>query len=117
MILDHPYPKLRLNYWLSDDLQQSVWFLEEIGKEKPISFGINIVHGQIKQIKVLAFRESRGGEIHMRAFSQQFNQAKLDNSLQLDKNIDGISGATMSVSAMKKIARTALLLHQQVSQP
>ncbi len=31
----------------------------------------------------------------------------------LDRHIDGISGATLSVNAMKKMARLALLLHQE----
>ena len=31
---------------------------------------------------------------------------------QADKKIDGISGATLSVNAVEKLARLALLLHQ-----
>ena len=89
--------------------------MDEIGKERPISFGISIINGGVDLIKVIKFRESRGGEIQMEAFSEQFNQASLNNESRLDKSIDGITGATMSVSAMKKIARVALTLHQVVS--
>lgn len=117
-ILNHNYPKLRLRYkrFISDELQQTSWFLDEIGKEKPISFGISIINDRVDLIRVIKFRESRGGEIQMQAFEQQFNQAGLNDELFLDKNIDGISGATMSVNAMKKITRVALMLHRLVMQ-
>ncbi|GAA4356781.1 hypothetical protein GCM10023151_05050 [Kangiella marina] len=111
-ILDHSYPKLRLRYWQHSD--QSVWFLDEIGKEKPISFGVSVKGQQISAIRVLEFRESRGDEIHMQAFTEQFEQIKLTEDNELDRHIDGITGATMSVSAMKKIARVALMLNEIV---
>jgi len=116
-ILDHRYPKLRLRYWVSSDSnKQSVWFLDEVGKELPISFGISIIDHQVSQINVLKFRESRGGEIRMQSFSEQFKDVGLSKDTFLNKTIDGISGATMSVSAMKKITRLALLLHREISQ-
>ena len=106
-ILGHNYAGLRIRYWR--DPQRSVWILEEIGKEKPITFGIVIADNKIAAIKVLAFRESRGGEIRHPAFTLQFQQAQLDN-MQLDRHIDGVSGATLSVRAMTVVARLALYL-------
>ncbi|WP_444997675.1 FMN-binding protein [Aliikangiella sp. IMCC44359] len=111
-ILHHPYPKLRIRYWKSS--QRTVWFLDEIGKERPISFAVQIEKDRIQQMKVLAFRESRGDEIRMQAFTQQFDNIKLDEGGQLSRHIDGITGATMSVAAMKKIARVALMLAKLV---
>ncbi len=65
-------------------------------------------------IRVLTFRESRGGEIAMSSYSDQFAQTSLDAEYSLNQQIDGISGATLSVIAMKKVARLALLLNQEV---
>lgn len=115
-ILDHPYAKLRLRYKFSDSQQSptTIWFLDEIGKERPISFAVAVRNQQIIQIKVLEFRESRGYEIHIPAFSQQFDKIGVDADGKLNRNIDGITGATMSVNAMKKISRVALLLHEMV---
>ncbi len=115
-ILDHPYAKLRLRYKISQSQQSptTIWFLDEIGKERPISFAVAVKNQQIIQIKVLEFRESRGYEIHIPAFSQQFDNIGVDENGKLNKNIDGITGATMSVNAMKKISRVALLLHEIV---
>lgn len=112
VILDHNYNGLRIRYWRQD--KKSAWVLEEIGKEKPITAGIVINDGKIELLKILAFRESRGWEVRHDFFTSQFRQASLQDDQQLDKNIDNISGATLSVRAVSKLARIALLLDQQI---
>lgn len=56
------------------------------------------------------FRESRGFEVRYPFFTDQFRGARLREGLDLDREIDGISGATLSVRALTKLARLALLL-------
>ncbi len=112
-ILAHDFRKLRLRYWIQE--QKTAWILEEIGKEKPITIGVIINSGKIENIKVLAFRESRGDEIRHDFFTRQFLQASIKDDMRLDRHIDGISGATLSVRAITKIARIALYLDQQLS--
>ena len=117
-ILDHKYPKLRLRYKISknNDSPTSIWYLDEIGKERPITFGVSVKDDRIQAIRVLEFRESRGYEINIPSFASQFENIGVDEKKNLDKNIDGITGATMSVSAMKKVARLAILLHHSVKE-
>jgi len=110
-ILQHKPARLRIRYWAKD--KHSAWVLEEIGKEQPITVGIVIKDGQIEGLRVLAFRESRGDEVRHDFFTRQFAQAKLKSNLQLTNSIDGISGATLSVRALQKLARLALYLDQQ----
>ncbi len=111
-ILGHRYSGLRIRYWMQD--QRSAWILEEIGKEEAITFGVVIDDQHISTIKVLVYRESRGEEIRHRAFTQQFTSATLIDN-KLDRHIDGVSGATMSVRAMTDVARLALYLAGLVS--
>jgi hypothetical protein len=111
-ILGHRYSGLRIRYW--SDEQKSTWILEEIGKEQPITFGVVISDQRVEQVKVLAFRESRGDEIRHPAFTQQFEQAGL-SGLNLDRQVDGISGATLSVWAMTSVVRMALYLDAYIS--
>ncbi len=111
-ILQHPYAKLRVKYWKKGD--KSAWVLDEIGKEKPITVGVIINDGKIASLRVLAFRESRGWEVEQPFFTRQFTQAGLRKDNRLDRNIDGITGATLSVRALKKLARMALLLDQNI---
>ena len=113
-ILGHPYRGMRIRYWPQD--KKTAWILEEIGKEKPITTGIIINNGKIEQIKVLVFRESRGWEVRHDFFTGQFKQAGLKPDNSLDRHIDNISGATLSVRALKKLATIALLLDATVQQ-
>jgi len=109
-VLQHPASFIRIRYWRQNS--RTAWILDEIGKEKPITVGLIIDNSQIQRLKVLAFRESRGWEVKHDFFTQQFTDAKITDELQLDKTIDGISGATLSVRALKKIAIIALYLEQ-----
>jgi len=110
-ILQHKPNRLRVRYWARG--ARSAWILEEIGKEKPITVGIVIDDGRIRRIRVLAFRESRGDEVRHAFFTRQFENAALENGNRLDRSIDGISGATLSVRALTKLARVALYLDGQ----
>ena len=109
-ILGHAPRQLRQRYWGDDT--RTLWVLEEIGKEELITAGFVVHQGRIEQAKVLTYRESRGMEVRYPAFLKQFNGAALNDGKQLNKTIDGISGATLSVYAMQRMARTALYLDQ-----
>jgi hypothetical protein len=112
-ILQHQYQRLRIRYWCLAN--ETVWILDEIGKEKPITVGIHIKDKKIAQLSVLTYRESRGDEVKHNFFTDQFKQATLIEKQQLSKHIDGITGATLSVRALKKVAKMALWLDQQVT--
>lgn len=109
-ILGRDLGVLRIRYWGVDG--RTVWILEEIGKEQPITTGIVVNRGAIEQVKVLVFRESRGWEVRYPVFTDQFKHGKLNDEQRLDQKIDGITGATLSVRAVNKLARLALYLHQ-----
>jgi hypothetical protein len=88
--------------------------LEEIGKTEPITTGIVVDQGAIARISVLIYRESRGWEVKYPFFTDQFKGATLTAMHELDRKIDGISGATLSVRALTRLARLALLLDAKV---
>ena len=112
-ILQHKFNRMRIRYWQAGN--ETVWILNEIGKEKPITMGVHVKNNQINNFKVLTFRESRGDEVRHEFFSKQFINATLDEENRLSQNVDGITGATMSVRATKKVARLALWLNAKVS--
>ena len=115
-ILSHNYRGLRIRYWQQSQSHKSVWILDEVGKEKPITAGIVVNNGKIEFIKILVFRESRGWEVRHAFFTDQFKQAELQEDKQLNTGIDNISGATLSVRAVKKLARIALLLDKHIQE-
>lgn len=111
-ILGHPYSQRRVRYWREG--VRSVWVLEEIGKEEPITTGFVVQGGKIEHVQVLIYRESRGEEVRFPRFTGQFRGAQLKPGLELNRNIDGISGATLSVNALTRLARLALYLDGKV---
>ncbi len=114
-IFGHPYSGLRLRYWQAG--ARSAWVLEEIGKDLPITIGVVVDGGgeSIASVSILEFRESRGGEVRYPFFTEQFRGAQLTEDRRLDRRIDGITGATLSVNAVTKVARLALLLAKSVA--
>lgn len=110
-VLGHRYPQARLRYWRAQG--KTAWILDEIGKEYPITAGFVVADKHIERAQVLIYRESRGDEIHLPAFLRQFSGAHLDGD-KLSKKIDFISGASLSVDAMQRMASAALLLDQLV---
>ena len=112
-ILDHDYPGLRIRYWKEG--KRTAWILEEIGKVKPITAGFVVDQQTLIQMQVLIYRESHGAEVQYPFFSDQFSQLELNEDNQLNKSIDGISGATLSVNALTRLARLALYLDREVS--
>jgi hypothetical protein len=113
-VLGHPYRDLRVRYWTLGN--RTAWILEEIGKVEPITLGVVVEHGQIEAMKVLTYRESRGWEIRFPVFMNQYRGAWVDSNAKLDRKIDGISGATLSVRATTRMARLALALSEAVEQ-
>jgi len=108
-LLGHDYAALRLRYWCQ--AERSAWVLDEIGKDLPITVGVVVERDYIKSLRVLTYRENRGGEVVAPAFTDQFNGVSLSESNTLDQTIDGISGATLSVRALSRLAAVALFLH------
>jgi hypothetical protein len=106
---------LRVRYWQQG--MRSAWILDEIGKDQPITTGVIVNNDSIEAIQVLIFRESRGWEIKHTFFSDQFIGARATTDNQLDRHIDGITGATLSVQAVQRQARLALFLAEQLPQP
>ena len=111
-IMGHDLDALRIRYWTQN--AKTVWILEEIGKVHPITVGFIVEQSRLQQVKVLIFRESRGWEVRHPFFTNQFKQLGLTPENKLDKGIDGISGATLSVTALKKLAGLALFFSKQI---
>ena len=111
-IMTHSHGPRRVRYWAQG--QRSAWILEEIGKVKPITTGIVVNEGLIERVTVLIYRESRGWEVRYSFFTDQFLGAKLIEDHELSTSIDGISGATLSVSALTRLAQLALYFHEKI---
>lgn len=111
-LLRHAYRAQRLRYWREGE--RTVWILEEIGRYRPITVGLVVSQGALETVRVLIFRESHGWEVRHDFFTDQFKGLTLDDQTNLSGRIDGISGATLSVTALRNLARFALYLDRAV---
>jgi hypothetical protein len=89
--------------------------VEEIGKHRPITFivGVGSDH-KIKDAALMVYREAYGGEIRDRRFLQQYKGKQLKDPLLPYRDIQNISGATMSVEAIGRGSKKALALIETV---
>lgn len=68
-----------------------------VGKVELISFAVGIAtDGSVKQVEILAYRESHGGEIRLPAWRKQFMGKTAAAPLRVGEDIANISGATLS---------------------
>ena len=85
--------------------------LDVIGKERPITFMVAVSpEGKVTGVEVLVYRESRGSEIRSKRFMQQFIDKNIAAPLMLDRDIDSISGATLSSRSTAYAVKKALSL-------
>ena len=102
------YKKRIFSYWRTKE--KTIWILNSIGKYKPITAAFTVQDCKINSAHVLIYREQHGYEIKYPSFLTQFKDIKINNEFRLTRNIDNISGATLSVNSMDRMARTALIL-------
>jgi Na+-translocating ferredoxin:NAD+ oxidoreductase RnfG subunit len=103
-----------LYYWeiTNEDSTLAYAFLDNvIGKSMPITFVVIINQkGEIMASHVVKYREAYGGEIGNMKWLSQFNKLTDSSKYIVGKNIDGISGATISVNSLSKgIQKIAVL--------
>jgi hypothetical protein len=75
------------------------WFIvdEVVGKHEFITYAVGLnADGAVKQIEVMDYRETYGGEIRNENWRAQFVGKTSQSPLKLDSDIKNISGATLS---------------------
>ncbi len=81
------------------------------GKHGPIAVLVALTPDRrIKGIRILKNREMRGSWIKNKRFLRQFVGKSLDDPIKLNRDIDAVSGATVSSAAVAKAARHALTI-------
>jgi hypothetical protein len=83
--------------------------VEEIGKHRPITFVVGVgPDRKIKDAALMVYREAYGGEVRDRRFLQQYKGKTLKDPLLPYRDIQNISGATLSVEAVGRGSKKAL---------
>jgi FMN-binding domain len=86
-----------LGYVVSDDV---------IGKFELISYAVGIgLDGAVRQVEILSYRESHGGEVRLPAWRRQFVGKTAASPLRVGDDIANISGATLSCTHLAEGVR------------
>lgn len=89
--------------------------VNEKGKKKKITFMVIIDRaGTVKSVDLLVFRESQGYEIENPRWRSQFEGKTLKDPLKPKRDIDNISGATISVRAVTRGVKRTLAVFSVV---
>jgi Na+-translocating ferredoxin:NAD+ oxidoreductase RnfG subunit len=82
-----------------------------LGKSMPITFLVILNNeGNILASEVIKYREAYGSEVGNKNWLVQFTHFSDTTDFKVEKNIDGISGATISVNSLSKgIQKMAVL--------
>lgn len=90
------------------------WFIvdEVIGKHEFITYAVGLsADGAVRGIEIMEYRESYGGEIRNPKWRAQFLGKTKTAPLTLDKDIQNLSGATLSSRHVADGIRRLLALH------
>lgn len=85
---------------------------DEKGMHEPIDFGVRFSpKGSVERVEVLVYREAYGDEIRSERFRSQFSGKTASDPITIGKDIDMISGASISSRSMAVgVKRDALVL-------
>ena len=84
---------------------------DEKGQHMPITFGFLLdLDGKLKDVQVMTYREPFGDGIRDRRFLGQLVGKGVNDALKPGVDVDGVTGATISVRSTTVAAKRALVL-------
>ena len=87
--------------------------MNEIGKHEYITFIVGVSpKGEIRDVAVMDYRETRGWEVKEQRFLRQFRGKSLADPITVDHDILNYTGATLSSHAIARGVKKALALVQ-----
>jgi Na+-translocating ferredoxin:NAD+ oxidoreductase RnfG subunit len=88
---------------------------EVFGKHEFITYALGInADGSVRQIEIMDYRETHGGQVRDAAWRAQFAGKRAGAPLRLDEDIRNISGATLSCKHVTEGVRRLLVVHEQL---
>lgn len=78
-----------------------IFWESEIGKVAYMDFAVALKpDGRVKEVILMVYRESIGGEIKNKRFMKQYRGKNYRSKIRLNRDIQGITGATLSSRAI-----------------
>ncbi len=98
-----------------EDLLGYAVIVDEIGKHDPFTLIVSVRPDfKVRDVALMVYRETRGGEIAQKRFLAQYKGKRSSDPIQLDRDIVGITGATLSVHGADRAVHKALAVLELV---
>ena len=112
-------PLVRAWFAHQSEALDGVMFLDHVlGKHELIDYVVALsIDGKVRQVEILEYRESHGGEICNSKWRAQFRGKSASSPLRLNGDIYNISGATMSCRHVTEGIKRLLAAFQHVVLP
>lgn len=112
-MLGYAPPKDSYRFFVDDGASPTAYALidEQNGQHEPITFGVKLrPDATIERIEVMIYREAYGDGVRAESFRGQFDGLSFKNPMRAGKEIQIVSGATISTRALAIGARRASAL-------
>jgi electron transport complex protein RnfG len=88
---------------------------DELGLHQPITFATRLTsRGVVDRVEIMVYREPRGDEVRDPRFRKQFEGKSAADPLRIDRDIDAVSGATVSSASLATGVRRAAILIEEL---
>jgi len=88
---------------------------EQVGLYKPITFLVKVApDGRVDDVWIMVYRESRGGEVRHKRFLSQYEGKSAKDPIRLNRDVIGITGATLSVRAVSLGVKRVVILIDEI---
>ena len=89
---------------------------DEQGLHQPITFATRLSpRGMVERVEIMVYREPRGDEVRDPRFRKQFQGKTSQDPLRLNRDIDAVSGATVSSASLAVGVRRATILVEELA--
>ena len=90
-------------------------FDEEPGKWGPVDFIIGLdLKGVVTRVEVISYEEKRGQPIARHSYMSQYEGKTSKSALTVGKDINGVSGATISSRCATFAVKKAIILYEEL---
>lgn len=108
-----PIPKKLWEAYDGDRLLGFIIIDKVLGRHEFITYAVALgLNGEVQQVEVMEYLESYGSQIRNEKWRAQFTGKKQGDALKLTKDIQNISGATLSCKHITEGIRRMLALYE-----
>lgn len=99
----------------NDQIDGYAYITDKKGRHRPITFVVGLKPDcRVRDVAIMIYREPRGYEVKAKRFLRQYHNKTIDDSIEVNRDIKNISGATISAHSVSAGVREAVAICEEV---